>query len=262
MILADKVVMISGVGPGMGRKMALLAAAEGARVVMGDLARQQPFLDTVAREIRAAGGTCTAVTCDVTDAQQCRDFAKAAIDAYGTIDGLINSAYINGTWALFEDADLADWKRGFEVTFWGALNMTQAVIPEMKRKRKGAIVNISSQSTVRALPHSGDYACAKTALNAATRTCARELGRYNIRVIATRMGRLWGVPYQNAMAKRAEQLGVTLDKLLDDVRAGIALGVIPPDEECAKGVMMFLSDYASMITGASIDINGGEYMTS
>jgi len=262
MILNNKVVLISGVGPGMGRKMALLAAAEGAKVVMGDLPKQQPFLDTVADEIHAAGGTCTTVTCDVTDAKQCRAFAQTAADTYGGIDGLINSAYINGTWALFEDADMADWKRGFEVTFWGALNMTQAVIPEMKRKRKGAIVNISSQSTVRALPNSGDYACAKAALNAATRTCARELGRYNIRVVATRMGRLWGVPYQTAMAKRAEQLGVPLEKLLDDVRDGIALGILPPDEECAKGVIMFLSDYASMITGASIDINGGEYMTS
>lgn len=261
MILSGKTVMISGVGPGMGRKLALLAAAEGAKVAIGSLPSEQTFIDGVAEEVKAAGGDCIAVGCDVTDQAQCHAFAAATIDAFGTIDGLVNSAYVHGGWDLFEDADLDVWRRAFEVTFWGALHMTKAVLPEMKRRRAGAVVNISTQGTVRALPRQGDYACAKAALNAATRTCARELGEYGIRFVTTRMGRLWGVPYQVAMAERAKDQGITLDQLLDGVRAGIALGVIPPDEECAKGIVMFLSDYAAMITGAGIDINGGEYMS-
>jgi NAD(P)-dependent dehydrogenase (short-subunit alcohol dehydrogenase family) len=256
MILKGKVVILSGTGPGMGVKLARIAVDEGAKVVLG--ARSADYLEDIAREIRESGGAAIAVPTDVTDPDACQRMADRAIDEFGRIDGLVNSAYINGSWDLFEDADLRDWRRGFDVTFWGALHMIKAVLPQMKRQNKGVVVNVSSQGTVRPQPARGDYACAKAALNGATRTLARELGKYNIRFITTRIGRMMGAPLEKYVADLAGKRGVSMEAIMDEFRAPIALGVIPPDEECARAVAMFLSDYASMMTGAAVDINGGE----
>ncbi len=260
MIVAGKAVVLSGVGPGLGRKLALLAAAEGASVALGTLPSEVAFVEGVVREIEAAGGQAIAMGADVTDPKQCTQLAEATVAAFGRIDGLVNIAYRIGG-RLFEEADLDDWRRTHDVIFWGALYMARAVLPAMKQAGGGAIVNVSTQGSVRPLPGQGDYATAKAALNAATRTLARELGKYNIRCNTPRIGRMWGVPFETAYRARAEAQGVPLDSLLGDVTAGIALGRIPTDDECAKAVLLLLSDYAAVITGAAIDINGGEFMT-
>jgi len=91
MLLKDKVVIITGVGPGMGRKMALGAAAEGAKVAVS--ARSESFIREVADEILAVGGEAIAVPTDVAEMDQCENLAAKTRDAFGRIDGLINSAY-------------------------------------------------------------------------------------------------------------------------------------------------------------------------
>ncbi len=107
MLLEDKVIVISGVGPGMGQSLARIAAREGAKVAIG--ARNQAFLDRVADDIIADGGAVVARSTDVTDAGQCAALAQAALDAFGRIDGLVNSAYIHGNWTTVDQADPADW---------------------------------------------------------------------------------------------------------------------------------------------------------
>ena len=94
MLLKDKVVIISGVGPGMGQSLAKLAAAEGAKVGLG--ARNKAFLDEVVAEIKAAGGEAIALATDVTKVDQCKALADATEKAFGRIDGLVNSAYMHG----------------------------------------------------------------------------------------------------------------------------------------------------------------------
>ena len=93
MLLKDKVVIISGVGPGMGQSMAKIAAVEGARVGLG--ARNQDFINDVAKEIKAAGGHAIALSTDVTDSAQCSALANAVSEEFGRIDGLVNSAYLH-----------------------------------------------------------------------------------------------------------------------------------------------------------------------
>ena len=91
MLLRDKVIVISGVGPGLGQTLAKMAAQEGAAVVLG--ARSQDFLDAVATEIRDAGGKAIALSTDVTSTEQCQTLVAAGVEAFGRIDGLVNSAY-------------------------------------------------------------------------------------------------------------------------------------------------------------------------
>jgi NAD(P)-dependent dehydrogenase (short-subunit alcohol dehydrogenase family) len=260
MIVQGKAVILSGVGPGLGRKLALLAAAEGAAVALGTLQSEAAFIEGVKNEIEAAGGRAIAVPADVTDPAQCNRLAENTVAAFGTIDGLVNIAYRIGG-KTFEEADFDDWRRTHDVIFWGALHMARAVLPAMKTAGGGSIVNVSTQGSVRPLPGQGDYATAKAALNAASRTLARELGKYNIRCNTPRIGRMWGVPFETAYRARAEAAGVPLETMLGNVADGIALGRIPTDDECAKAVLLLLSDYAAVITGAAIDINGGEFMT-
>jgi NAD(P)-dependent dehydrogenase (short-subunit alcohol dehydrogenase family) len=258
MLLKDRSVIITGVGPGMGRKLALLAAAEGAKVAVS--ARSEGFVQEVAGEIEAAGGQAIGVPTDVADMAQCQRLADSALEAFGRIDGLVNSAYAHNDFMTFEDRDLAVWQANMDVTHFGALRMVKAVLPAMKRQQAGAIVNVSTKSSLKMVHGEGDYGTAKAALNAATRQLAVELGRYGIRVNVARMGWMWGAPVENALKRRAAAQGISIDQIVANVSAGIPLGRIPTDEECARAVVFLLSDYASAMTGAALDVNGGEYM--
>ena len=259
MLLKDKVVIVTGVGPGMGRKLASIAAEEGAKVVM--CARSEALLKEVADEITAKGGTAIAVPTDVGDMAQCERLVAAALKEFGRIDGVVNSAYRPGAFAPFEDVDLSVWQANMDITCFGALRMAKAVLPVMKRQHSGSIVNISAVAVARPAPGQADYATAKSAVEGATRQLAEEFGKYNIRVNAMRIGFLWGTPLQNYFHHMAETQGIAEQQLIDGVTQTIPLGVIPPDEECAKSVLMFVSDYARMITGTTVDVNGGQYMS-
>jgi NAD(P)-dependent dehydrogenase (short-subunit alcohol dehydrogenase family) len=231
MLLKDKVVIITGVGAGMGRKLALIAAEEGANVAI--CARSQDFIEGVAREIEAKGGRAIAVKTDVAEMDQCQRLADATTKAFGRIDGLVNCAYQRASFGSFETDPLEVWVANMNVTCFGALRMVKACLPTMKAQRSGAVVNILTIGAVKPFQGEADYATAKGALGVATRMLAHELGQYNIRVNGVRMGWLWGTKVE---------------------------GWIPPDEECAKSVLFFLSDYSKMATGAVMDVNGGEYM--
>lgn len=260
MLLDGKVVIVTGVGPGMGRKLAVLAAAEGARVALA--ARSAAFLEEVAGEIRAAGGTCITVPTDVGDDAACGRLVERTLEAFGRIDGLVNSAYRPATFGAFEVDGLDAWIASMDITCFGALRMAKAVLPAMKAQGGGAIVNITAMAAVQPAPGQADYATAKAALEGATRQLARELGRYGIRVNATRMGWLWGVPVRNYLHHQAQATGRSESELAAPIAARIALGVIPPDEECARTALLFVSDYTRMVTGAVLDVNGGEYFSS
>jgi NAD(P)-dependent dehydrogenase (short-subunit alcohol dehydrogenase family) len=260
MLLKDKVVIITGIGPGMGCKLGVLAAAEGAKVALA--ARSADFLGEVEGEIRAAGGECITVQTDIADAAQCQNLADATVKAFGRIDGLVNSAYKHATYQNFEDDDLASWISSVDVTCFGALRMVKAVLPTMKAQKNGAIVNVTALAAVQPAPGQYDYATAKAALEGATRQLAKEFGPHNIRVNCTRMGWLWGTPVKNFIAHQVQSQGISEADFIKPIIARIPLGVIPPDEECAKSALFFVSDYSRMVTGATLDVNGGEYMSS
>jgi len=258
MLLKDKVVIITGVGPGMGRKLAVIGAAEGAKVALA--ARSKDYVAQVTEEVRAAGGEAIGIPTDIDDADQCNALAKATLDKWGRVDGLINSAYMHGPFATFDESTIEAWQAIMSVNCFGALRMVKAVLPAMKAKREGSIVNVSSMSSVQPYEGGAGYATSKAALEGATRQLAKELGTHNIRVNSTRMGRMDGVPWHGARAYMAQTSGQTEDEIDAPFRKMISLGQLPPDDDCAKSVLFFVSDYSRVISGTSIDINGGEYM--
>ena len=257
MLLKDKVIIISGVGPGMGQSMAKIAAAEGAKIGLG--ARNQEYITQIAKEITDAGGKTVALSTDVTDAAQCKALANAVNEEFGRIDGLVNSAYNHGSWATADVADAEEWAAVYDVNCLGALRMGQAVLPAMKEQGGGAIVNVSTMATVNPFPGEAAYAASKGGLGVLTKHMAKDFGAMGIRVNACRMGWIGGAPVMGYIDAQVAA-GRPREEVVIEITGRIPLGIIPPEEDCAKAVLYFVSDYANVVSGATLDVNGGQYM--
>lgn len=261
MLLKDKVVIVSGIGPGLGIELSTLAAIEGA-AGLAVCARTAAKLDEAEAVIRAAGlqTPVLKVPTDVSDRAQCDALVARTVERFGRIDILVNSAYVPGKFEPVESADLDDWRKTMEVNLFGTMNLSQAVIPPMKQQGKGAIVMVNTMVTRKPMAYQGGYGASKAALVSATSHLALELGRYGIRVNSTFMGWMWGASVENYMKAEAARTGTTVEALRKAVARNIPLGDIPEDGDCAKAVIFLASDYACAITGACLDVNGGEYL--
>jgi len=260
MLLKDKVVIVSGIGPGLGVELAILAAREGAKVSI--CARTASKLDDAEREIAALGlGTeLLKVPTDIADRAQCRNLVDRTVERFGRVDVLINSAYVGGTFEPIESANLDDWRATMEINFFGTMQLTQEVIPHMKRQGGGSIVMINTQVTRVPIPTQGGYGASKGALRVATSHLAKELGQHGIRVNSAFMGWMWGPPVEGYLKYAAKEQGTTVEALRKQIGRGIPLGDIPDDADCAKVAIFLASDYSRAMTGACVDVNGGEFL--
>ena len=255
MLLAGKVAIVSGIGPGMGRDISLAFAREGAKLALA--ARSAGKLEKALAEVRAAGAEAIAVPTDITKPEDCERLVAAAQSAFGRVDVLVNNAFHQGTFSLVESADLAKWREPFEVNVLGTLRLTQQVIPLMKKQGGGSIVMINSMVIRDVLPTMADYAASKAALMAATQGLARELGPSQIRVNSVVPGYIWGPSLQWYFGDLARRRGITPQQVYDEVAANTALRHLPTSEEIAPAVVFFASDLSRVITGQSLDVNGG-----
>jgi NAD(P)-dependent dehydrogenase (short-subunit alcohol dehydrogenase family) len=258
MLLQGRSAIVSGIGPGMGRDIALLFAREGADLALG--ARSADALEAVAKEVRALGRRAVAVPTDIARPEECARLAERAESELGRIDVLVNNAYHPGTYELFESADLERWRAPLEVNLLGSLRLTQEVVPRMKRAGGGSIVMINSMIVRDVLPTMASYAASKGALLAATQGLARELGPHGIRVNSVLPGYIWGATLEGYFALQAKARRVEPNVVYDEVAAKIALGAIPTSEEIAGAVLFFASDLSRAVTGQSLDVNGGQIM--
>jgi NAD(P)-dependent dehydrogenase (short-subunit alcohol dehydrogenase family) len=261
MLLKDKVVIVSGIGPGLGQELSTLAAKEGAAAVVL-AARTAAKLDVAEQEIMDLGlGTkVLKVPTDIANEDQCRTLADRTAEEFGRIDVLFNSAYDPGSFEPIEEASMDGWRRAMDVNFFGTMNLTQACVSHMKDSGGGAIVMIATMVEHKPLATQGGYGSSKSALRCATKHLALELGKYNIRVNSCHMGWMWGPSVEGYFGWQAQATGKSQADLIAEVTRSIPLGVIPDDGECAKAALFFGSDYSSVVTGAALDVNGGEYM--
>lgn len=263
MLLKGRILIISGIGPGLGVKLAIEAAREGA-AALAIGARTSTRLDEAEREIAAVNADCQVLKqpTDIRDAAQCRRLAEASRERFGRIDALVNSAFFWGTNAAAASAELEGWKAVYDTNLIGTMQMTQAVVPIMQADGGGAIVNISTMATIK--PHAGEagYAASKGALNVVTKYLATELGPSNIRVNLIRMGWMYGAPVQGYIRHAARTQGVPEQQVYDSIAASVPLRRLVTDDECARAALFLASDYASAVTGAVLDANGGEAMTA
>ena len=259
MLLEDRVVVVSGIGPGMGRDIALACARQGADVVLA--ARSADRLDAVAEEVRALGRRALPVPTDVTDEGQVEALVASTTEQFGRLDVLVNNAFKQPPFATLEGMDMDDWNDSLEMNCTQALRFSRAVLPTMRSQGAGSIVNIATLSIRNNRPNFGAYAAAKSALTSVTRTMAQEVGPDGIRVNAVCPGYIMGDSVRWYLNSLAEQAGTTYQDEYDRVAGDIALRFIPDSEQISGAVVFFASDLACAVTGTSLDVNGGHWMT-
>ncbi len=256
-LLEGKVALISGVGPGLGQSIAGKLAQAGAAVVLA--ARTASHLAEVqARVERQLGGSALAVPTDITDPAQCDRLARAAVDRFGRLDVVVHNAAAPDVGKPFASVDLEAWRRLMDVNLFGALQVTASAIPFLRDAGAGSIVFVNSMIVRRVLPNQGGYAASKAALLSAAHVLARELGPDRIRVNSVVPGWLWGPSVQHVLRRRAQDRGTSVEEEAAALRARIPLGEIPTDADAAHAVLFFASDLSCVVTGQSLDVNGGE----
>jgi NAD(P)-dependent dehydrogenase (short-subunit alcohol dehydrogenase family) len=255
MLLEGKVVVVVGVGPGLGRSIAIAAANEGADVVVA--ARSEESLRAVTRGISELGRRTLAVKVDVTSFEDCERLAHEVVGELGGIDVLVHNAFFDGPAAKFEDADLSIWRRAVEVNAFGGLHLVRACLDPLK-ERKGSIVLINSRQ-IRRLGHPrGGYAMSKAALFIAGQVLATELGPYGIRVNSVVPGWMWGPSVEGYFESQVENGAGTVEEQYTEVVKDFALHKMPTPDDVADAVIFLASSRAGAITGQSLDVNAGE----
>jgi NAD(P)-dependent dehydrogenase (short-subunit alcohol dehydrogenase family) len=261
MLLDGKVVVVSGVGPGLGQANARALAREGAAVVLA--ARNADYLAQVQAEIEASGGRALAVPTNLVDAAQVEALVARTVDTFGRIDGLVNNAFRMDTFQPFEDVDLTKWRKIFEVNVWGTLGLTQACVPHLKKAAAehgdASIVFIISMSMRKIRALEGGYSSSKAAVQTAAKTMAVELGAAGVRVNCIAPGFIGGPNVDVYVGWESDARGITRDDVRREIEANIPLGTIPPQDDIANSVVFFISPWAKVITGQTLDVNGGEF---
>ncbi len=246
---ADKVAVVTGAGRGVGRAIALGLAAEGANVVVNDVRVAQ--VQSVTAEIAASGGHAMPAVADISRSTEVDAMIRQAVETFGTVDFLVNNAGILQLKVPLETLTDEDWARTFGVNLNGAFYCTRAVLPIMKAKRSGRIVNVSSSAGRSTSANGGaHYTASKAALLGLTRHTARENAAYGINVNAVAPASL-----DTDMAREAAGI-----EHLERSRSAIPVGRLGTPDDVAPAVLFLLSDAASFITGATLDINGGLLM--
>ena len=255
-LLADRVVVVSGVGPGLGRSIALASARAGADVVLA--ARTASRLDEVGKEVTALGRRVVAVRTDITDGESAGRLAATALEAFGRIDTLVNNAFAIPPLTSLADADLGALRTSFETNVIAALRLTRLFTPALAASR-GSVVMINSAVLRHSRVNYAGYKMAKSALLALARSLATELGPQGIRVNSVAPGWIWGPTLQWYFGYLAEQRGVDAQQVYDETAATTDLRKLPEPDEIADAVVFLASGMARAITGQCLDVNCGEY---
>ncbi|OJF83952.1 fatty acyl-CoA reductase [Nocardia seriolae] len=177
--LTGKHVVITGASSGIGRAAAFAVAEKGAVVIL--LARRADELSTVVDEITAAGGTAFGYPCDVTDQESVDETLKTILDTHGHVDMLVNNAGRSIRRAVHRSTDrMHDFERTMAVNYFGAVRMTLGLLPQMRERKDGHIVNISSAGVQVATPRFAAYLASKAALDKFAEVTAAEMRSSNI----------------------------------------------------------------------------------
>ena len=177
MLIRDRVAVVTGIGPGMGKEIALLLARNGAKLAIG--ARGAATVEETAAEIRTFGGEVITATADLSNEESCAAIVHRAAEAFGGVDIVVQNGAAIGDYKLVEDADPATWRHLFEANVMGSVYLYKAALPYMKAKGDGRIILINSGAGINRAPAGlAPYGVSKAGLAGLVRSIALEAGRY------------------------------------------------------------------------------------
>jgi 3-oxoacyl-[acyl-carrier protein] reductase len=244
-----KTAVVTGGARGIGAAISVLFAACGANVMIDYLAVERDLegLREVQREIRDRGGACQSFAGDVTSPQAMDRLCAAAVDAFGGLDILVNSAGFTQP-AKMPDFPLDLWKRGIEVNLNGAFYASQAACRYMIRRKEGRIIYIGSAGSITGGGGSACYSAAKAGVNGLVRALSKELAPLGITV--------------NAVLPALIETDLLRDKEPDPKKRNeyvkrIPVGRFGTPKDVANLVLFLASEYAGFITGQNIIVDGG-----
>ena len=229
--LTHKVAIVTGGGRGIGRAIARGLAREGAKVLLA--AQTQAEIEAVAAEIEAEGGVVTAVTTNITQAEDVQKMVKVAIDKWNKIDILVNNAGVGGPQGHIYELEMAEVMQTWEVNLLGAFLCCRAVVPHMMANGGGNIINVSSgagqrkqRKRVRSLP----YQMSKFGLEGLTNGLATQLREHKINVNSLLPGAIATRFHDSTPLEQIEALGGKLGQPESVVPAAVFLASQPPGE--------------------------------
>lgn len=247
--LAGKIALVSGAANGIGRASALRLAREGADLVVVD--REGDPLRGVVRAIEGAGRRALSITADWTDAAAVRDAFAGARRTFGCIDILFNNVGQSARERAseFSLSQEDTWRFVIEISLLTTMRATREVVEEMRARRSGRIINMSTESAFYGDIGFADYAAAKMGVVGFTRALARELAPFRVNVNAVCPGAIRTRAHDRLPAE-----------VIDRVRNSVPMGYVAEPEDVAGAVAFLASDDARYITGQSILIDGGRWM--
>ena len=246
--LANKTALITGAASGIGRATAQLFAREGASVVIADL---NPQGQTVADEIKSAGGHAIFVPTDVTRAEDCQRLVDRTLSEFGTIHILFNNAGIIRRASVLELTE-EDWDRVMAVNVKSIFLLSRPVIPVMIKSGGGSIINTASGWGLAGGARAAAYCASKGAVVLLTKAMAIDHGPQKIRVNCI----CPGDTDTNMLRTEAQQLGEKEDQFLVE-SARRPLGRVGSPEEIAQAALYLASDASSFVTGTALVVDGG-----
>jgi 3-oxoacyl-[acyl-carrier protein] reductase len=250
--LAERVAIITGGGHGIGKAYALAMAKEGAKVVVAEI--DTIAAEAVAADLRQQGFDAIAVRTDVADPKSAEEMARRAAEAYGRIDVLVNNAAIFATIPMsrspFDEIDIEEWDRMMAVNLRGTWLACRAVIPHMRKRGYGKIINISSGTALKGSASRIHYVTSKAGVLGFTRTLAQEVGKDGICVNCIAPG--------STLSEEHPDEGII--RLRTSAAEQRALKRVQRPEDLVGAILFFASADSDFVTGQTLVVDGGACM--
>lgn len=247
--LAGRVAVVTGAANGIGRACAFRLASLGAGLVLFDV--EQETLASVVAELEEGGTWVTASVVDCADEHAVGPAFAAALAAAGRVDVLVNNVGQSAREKASEfwESEPETWRRVIDVSLFATMLCSRQVVPHMRERRSGKIVNISSDAALVGDSGLADYVAAKSGVLGFTRALARELAPFQVNVNAVLPG---------TIATRAHQR--MRPEVLERVKANVPMGYIAEPEDVAHVVAFLAGDESRYVTGQSLLVDGGRWM--
>lgn len=247
--LTGRVAIITGGSRGIGEAIALALSEFGARITL--TSRKIEGLESVKDKIEARGGEAICIPSHVGKMETLQEVVDGTVEEFGTVDILVNNAATNPIFGPITDADEAAWDKIMDVNLKGVFFLTRMAGGIMAEKKKGSIINLSTEAAQRPAPGLGVYSISKAGLDMVTKAYALEWGSSGVRVN--------GIAPGLVQTKFSQALWAN-DDIRQTVESKIPLGRMAQPEEVAGLAVFLASDAAGYITGQTFTVDGGSML--